>query len=100
MEKYAEESHARLEKPVRPDFWMRLDNAAKIYPAVQNEELTAVFRLSCRLKDRIKAKPLLAAVRKIEDRFPYYKVKPKKGFFWYYLEFHDKPIQKIGRAHV
>ena len=73
-------------------FWMRLDNAAKIYPAVQNEELTSVFRLSCVLKDRVKAKPLLAALDKIQDRFPYYKVKPKKGFFWYYLEFHNEPI--------
>jgi NRPS condensation-like uncharacterized protein len=73
-------------------FWMRLDNAAKIYPAVQNEELTSVFRLSCVLKERIKARPLLAAIHKIEDRFPYYKVRPKKGFFWYYLEFHNEPI--------
>jgi NRPS condensation-like uncharacterized protein len=73
-------------------FWLRLDNAAKIYPAVQNEELTAVFRLSCVLRDRIKIKPLLSAIRRIENRFPYYKVKPKKGFFWYYLDFHDEPI--------
>jgi NRPS condensation-like uncharacterized protein len=71
---------------------MRLDNAAKIYPAVQNEEFTAVFRLSCVLKERIKIKPLLEAVHRIENRFPYYKVKPKKGFFWYYLEFHNEPI--------
>jgi NRPS condensation-like uncharacterized protein len=81
-----------ISQPVLPDFWMRLDNAAKIYPAVQNEELTAVFRLSCVLKERIKIKPLLEAVAKIENRFPYYKVKPKKGFFWYYLEFHNEPI--------
>lgn len=74
------------------NFWMRLDNAAKIYPAVQNEELTSVFRLSCVLNDRIKVKPLLEAVHSIEGRFPYYKVKPKKGFFWYYLEFQDEPI--------
>ena len=73
-------------------FWLRLDNAAKIYPAIQNSELTAVFRLSCILKDRIRLKPLLAAIKLIEDRFPYYKVKPKAGFFWYYLEFHDEPI--------
>ena len=73
-------------------FWMRLDNAAKIYPAVQNEEFTAVFRLSCVLKDRIKAAPLLEAIKRVEDRFPYYKVKPKTGFFWYYLEFHDERI--------
>ena len=73
-------------------FWMRLDNAAKIYPAVQNEEFTAVFRLSCVLKDRIKAAPLVNAIKKLEPRFPYYKVKPKAGFFWYYLEFHDESI--------
>ena len=78
-------------RPQQP-FWMRLDNAAKIYPAVQNEELTSVFRLSCVLKERLKIRPLLQAISEIEDRFPYYKVKPKKGFFWYYLEFHDEPI--------
>lgn len=73
-------------------FWMRLDNAAKIYPAVQNEELTAVFRLSCVLKSRVRATALLAAIARIENRFPYYKVKPKKGFFWYYLDFYNDPI--------
>jgi NRPS condensation-like uncharacterized protein len=93
MKDHAALEHELSAKPqLRQDFWMRLDNAAKIYPAVQNEELTAVFRLSCVLKDRIKIRPLLEAIRRIENRFPYYKVKPKKGFFWYYLEFHDEPI--------
>lgn len=73
-------------------YWLRLDNAAKIYPAVQNEELTAVFRLSCILKGRVKIQPLLDAIRQIENRFPYYKMKPRKGFFWYYLEFNDESI--------
>lgn len=77
---------------VREPFWMRLDNAAKIYPAVQNEEFTAVFRLSCVLKDRVKAAPLLRAIKRLENRFPYYKVKPKAGFFWYYLEFQNESI--------
>jgi NRPS condensation-like uncharacterized protein len=74
------------------NFWMRLDNAAKIYPAVQNSELTAVFRLSCVLNHPVRIQPLRDAIRMIEDRFPYFKVKPKKGFFWYYLEFHNEPI--------
>ena len=76
----------------KSSFWMRLDNAAKIYPAVQNEELTSVFRISCVLTERIKIGPLLEAIRRIENRFPYYKVKPEKGFFWYYLEFHNQPV--------
>ena len=71
---------------------MRLDNAAKIYPAVQNEEFTAVFRLSCVLKAPIKVAPLFRAITRLENRFPYYKVKPKAGFFWYYLEFHNERI--------
>jgi len=78
------------QQPMRSFFWMPLDNAAKIYPAVQNEELTSVFRISCMLVDRIKLGPLLEAIRRIENRFPYYKVKPKRGFFWYYLEFHNE----------
>jgi NRPS condensation-like uncharacterized protein len=83
----------------KQSFWMPLDNAAKIYPAVQNEELTAVFRISCVLMQPIRISALLEAIRRIENRFPYYKVKPKKGFFWYYLEFHDEPIplrQDVG----
>jgi NRPS condensation-like uncharacterized protein len=92
MKDQAAFEEANLKPPAREPFWMRLDNAAKIYPAVQNEELTAVFRLSCVLKERIKIGPLLEAIHRIEDRFPYYKVKPKKGFFWYYLEFHNEPI--------
>ncbi|HET9826838.1 MAG TPA: hypothetical protein VFP87_15980 [Chitinophagaceae bacterium] len=74
------------------DFWLRLDNAAKIYPAVKDRELTSVFRVAVELKERIKAKQFLEAVHSIEDRFPYYKVELKAGFFWYYLEPHDWPI--------
>ena len=79
-------------RTVKQQFWMRLDNAAKIYPAIQSKELTAVFRLSCVLKERIRMQPLLEAVNRIEDRFPYYKVRLEKGFFWYYLEYHDQVI--------
>lgn len=74
------------------EFWMRLDNAAKIYPAIKDRELTSVFRISVELKERVKAKQLLDAVHALEERFPYYKVKLKAGFFWYYLEPEDLPI--------
>ncbi len=74
------------------DFWLTLDNAAKIYPAVLSDEFTAVFRISAILKDPVKIKHLLKAVHSIENRFPYFKVLLKKGFFWYYLEHVDLPI--------
>jgi len=73
-------------------FWLRLDNAAKIYPSVRTDELTSVFRISVLLKERIKAKAFLGAIQEVENRFPYYKVVLKPGFFWYYLEHHRRPI--------
>ena len=78
------------------DFWLRLDNAAKIYPAVRNRELTSVIRISVELKERIKARPFSAAIRAIEERFPYYKVKLKRGFFWYFLEHEEMPIRVMA----
>ena len=70
-------------------FWMRLDNAAKIYPAIRNRESTSVMRISVELKEIIKARQLSEAIRDVERRFPYYKMKLRKGFFWYYLEFRN-----------
>jgi NRPS condensation-like uncharacterized protein len=74
------------------DFWLRLDNAAKIYPAVKDNELTSVFRVGARLTEPVKAKQFLEAIYSIEERFPYYKVKLRAGFFWYYLEPDNLPI--------
>lgn len=68
------------------EFWYPLDNAAKIYPAITNDEVTSVFRISANLKQRVNIRILFKAVRAIESRFPYYKVLLKNGFFWYYLE--------------
>lgn len=47
-------------------FWMPLDNAAKIYPAIRTDELTAVFRLSVVLVERVKAKQFLEAIQALE----------------------------------
>jgi NRPS condensation-like uncharacterized protein len=80
------------------DFWLRLDNAAKIYPAISGEEITSVMRISAELHERIKVKPFIQAVRTIEKRFPYFKVKLKKGFFWYYLEYQDLPSTVVAES--
>ncbi len=78
------------------DFWLRLDNAAKIYPAIKGKELTSVFRITAELKQRIKAKQLLEAVQAVDTRFPYFKVKLKSGFFWYYLEPDYQPVTVVA----
>lgn len=77
---------AVMKKDIDNGLWFRLDNAAKIYPAIKDRELTSVFRVGVELKDRVRAGKFLEAVQAIEDRFPYFKVRLKAGFFWYYLE--------------
>jgi NRPS condensation-like uncharacterized protein len=76
-------------------FWYPLDNAAKIYPAIQTDELTNVYRIAVVLKERVKIAHLINIIPTLEKRFPYYKVTLKKGFFWYYLEQTNTPIQLI-----
>lgn len=76
-------------------FWYPLDNAAKIYPAIQTNELTNVYRIAVVLTERVKIAHLINIIPTLEERFPYYKVTLKKGFFWYYLEQTNTPIQLI-----
>lgn len=75
-------------------YWFRLDNAAKIFPAVSDSELTSVFRISIHLKEPIKISALQTALEKAYQRFPYFNVHLKHGFFWHYLEQH-KGIPKV-----
>ncbi len=69
-------------------YWFRLDNAAKIFPAVSDRELTSVFRISVCLKEPVKVAELQRALAKTYRRFPYFNVHLKHGFFWHYLEEH------------
>lgn len=72
--------------------WFRLDNAAKIYPAIKERNWTAVFRISVLLKDTIDPILLEEAVVRVAKRFPSLCVRLRKGFFWYYLEEIKKPV--------
>lgn len=77
-------------------FWLTLDNAAKIFPAIISDEVPAVVRLTAVLKEPVKIKPLLKAVLYCEQRFPYFIVQLKEGFFWYYLEHLPKHIPVLA----
>jgi hypothetical protein len=71
------------------DDWLRLDNAAKIYPASHNDATPAVFRVSVTLREAIRIRELQDALDRLVDRVPYYQVHLKRGFFWYYLQRHS-----------
>ena len=70
--------------------WMKLDNAAKIYPAAKKRKWKALFRLSAELTENIDADVLAMALKSTLARFPGFALELKRGMFWYYLEQIDE----------
>lgn len=66
--------------------WMRLDNAAKIYPANKRRNWNNFFRVSATLKDPIDTDIMQSALDITVRRFPSIAVRLCRGIFWYYLE--------------
>jgi hypothetical protein len=70
--------------------WMRLDNAAKIYPAITGSELTGVFRISVNLASPVNLPAMMKASEEASGLFPFFSVELCRGFFWYYLEYNGR----------
>ncbi len=66
--------------------WLRLDNAAKIYPAARRQHWSNVFRVSCTMKEEVDREVLRSALDVTARRFPSIAVRLRRGLFWYYLE--------------
>ncbi len=75
--------------------WYKLDNAAKIYPAISNNRRGSMFSISAVLSEVIDKQTLNDAVNAVLPRFPSFKVKLKRGFFWYYLEENKKSFNVV-----
>ena len=69
--------------------WMKLDNAAKIYPAAKRRNWKALFRLSATLAEEVDPAVLEEAQRSTLARFPGFALKLKRGLFWYFLEHNE-----------
>lgn len=75
------------------DKWIKLDNAAKIFPATVSGPDTKVFRFSCELFEDVDCEILQSAVTEAAEVFDVYNYVLKKGLFWYYFEKSDlRPI--------
>ncbi len=66
--------------------WMRLDNAAKIYPAARNDNWSNIFRLSASLYETVDIPVMERALDITIRRFPSIAVRLRRGVFWYYLQ--------------
>lgn len=75
-----------MKKDIKKRIWLRLDNAAKIFPASMRSTWSNVFRLSVDFSESVDPEALARAVKRAAARFPSISVRLGKGFFWYYLE--------------
>lgn len=90
--------------------WMRLDNAAKIYPAALNRNWSNVFRLSATMHEPVNCEILQSALDVTARRFPSMSVRLCTGAFWYYLEEISSaptvgkdycyPLRRMGRRET
>lgn len=66
--------------------WLKLDNAAKIYPAARRQNWSNVYRVSATLTEDVDRTVLASALDVTVRRFPSIAARLRKGVFWYYLE--------------
>ena len=82
-----------MSKNTKKNTWRKLDNSAKIFPLSESKKYSTVFRYSAVLKEEIDKVVLEKAVEKALYRYKAFKVRLKRGLFWYYLEENmKKPI--------
>lgn len=66
--------------------WSRLDNAARIYPALASQKATRVFRIYCQLTEPVDPAALQRAADRAVEAFPEFAHTIRSGFFWNYRE--------------
>lgn len=69
-----------------PRKWIKLDNAAKIYPAASTKKWSALFRLSMTLDGPVDPFVLQTALEGLRDCYPAFFMRLRRGVFWYYME--------------
>lgn len=80
--------------------WMRLDNAALIFPAIRRKHWSNAFRVSATLEEPVDRDILQQAVDNLMPRFPSMYVSLHKGVFWYYLQKLQKaPTVRLDGAY-
>ena len=70
----------------KPLLWLRMDHAAKIYPAARSQTWSNTFRLSVTLTEDVDIPVLEKALESAVHRFPSIAARLRKGLFWYYLQ--------------
>ncbi len=79
--------------------WYKLDNAAKIYPAVRNKKWSGNFRVSITLNEEVDPAILQQALNDMRERIINLNLELKKGFFWYFFEESERIVLVEPDSH-
>lgn len=80
-----------MEQNKRDLRWMRLDNAALIFPAALRRHWSNAYRISFSFTDPVDPALLQRALDAVAPRFPSVIVRLRRSAFWYYLEELPQP---------
>ena len=75
--------------------WVKLDNAAKIYPSTASSTWMAIYRLSVTLDEEINRPMLRLALQATLKRIPLFSYRLKRGLFWFFMESQSGKVPKI-----
>lgn len=70
--------------------WHKLDNTANVFPIISNKNYSSVFRVSVILKNDVIPEFLQEALTKTLPLFSSFRVRLRRGAFWYYFENNKK----------
>lgn len=73
--------------------WRKLDNTGKLFPLVSSESLSNVFRIAVTLKEQIEPEILQQALEDVLPQFESFRVRLRRGLFWYYFEANHRKIK-------
>lgn len=70
--------------------WDKLDNTAHLFPAIAEESMTNVYRISVMLNEQIQQNILQEALDIVLPKFDGFNLRLRRGVFWYYFEENGK----------
>ena len=79
----------KLKDKIQLPSWIKLDNAATIYPPTLTKRYASMFRMTISLTEKVDKSILEQAMNNIIERFPAFRYRLKQGLFWYYFKYNN-----------
>ncbi len=78
----------------------KLDNTANLFPVIAREGMSNVYRVSVTLKEEIEPELLQQALEQVLPFFDVFRVRMRRGIFWYYFETNRNPVPRVQEENM